>query len=240
MDYLSNSFNNPNLHENTQRKHFEYEKILYQNRLMNPKLDLPNLKFFNNCLNKDGSIKSYELVNKKRLNEFESKYDPSDNFNRIKINKFNENFLAIMINLINIINKVLIKNYTQRILTLNELKPSEIFKMLVVDFNNKPLTTPILKILKKLTPYQGRKWKSVNMDLISLIYLNCRLSMKDNWLSGKDLESDFNNSFDQEISLRGLLQFYNMRKYPDCMTSLGYEISNDFTTFPLTEDFDYL
>lgn len=240
MDYLSNSFNNSNIHNAKTRKEFEFEKILYQNKLMNPKIDLENLQFFNNCLQKNVKVQRYKLINTKKLTEFESKYSPADNYCRIFINQYNENFLMIMINLINITNKILIKNYTQRILTLNELKPSEMFKMLVIHFNNRYLSSPILKILKKLTPYQGRKWKSVNMDLISLIYLKCRLSLKDNWLSGRDLESDFNNSFDQEISLRGLLQFYNMRKYPHKMVSLGYEISKDFASFPLDDDFDCL
>jgi len=65
------------------------------------------------------------------------------------------------------------------------------------------------------------------MDLISKIYLNCRLGLRDNWLSGKDLENDFNNSFDQEIALRALLQFYNIKNYPLQMESLGYQISTE-------------
>lgn len=70
------------------------------------------------------------------------------------------------------------------------------------------------------------------MDLISQIYLNLKLSMKDNWLSGKDLESDFNNSYDQEIALRGLLQFYNMRNYPLQMNKIGYRINHDIMNIP--------
>ena len=96
----------------------------------------------------------------------------------------------------------------------------------------------LIHILKKLIPYQGRKWKSINMDLISQIYLNLKLSVKDNWLSGKDLESDFNNSYDQEIALRGLLQFYNIRKYPKQMNLIGYQINKDLDipVFNLNED----
>lgn len=63
------------------------------------------------------------------------------------------------------------------------------------------------------------------MDLISTIYLNCKLSMKDNWLSGKDLGSEFNNSYDQEIALRALLQFYNIKRYNGEL--LGYKLERD-------------
>jgi Domain of unknown function (DUF3402). len=121
-------------------------------------------------------------------------------------------------------NKILIKNITQRIFTINDLKLSELYKMILMNYDNEALTKPILKTLKKLIPYQGRKWKSTNMDLISQIYLNLKLSLKDNWLTGKDLESDINNSYDQEIALRALLQFYNLRRYKDEMERIGYGI----------------
>ena len=62
------------------------------------------------------------------------------------------------------------------------------------------------------------------MELISQIYLHCKLNLRDSWLSGKDLENDFNNSFGQEIALRGLLQFYCLRRYPLQMEKMGYEL----------------
>lgn len=71
------------------------------------------------------------------------------------------------------------------------------------------------------------------MDLISQIYLKLDLSMKDTWLSGKDLEFDFNNSYDQEVALRALLQFYNVRNYPEQMELMGYKISVDRDIPPL-------
>lgn len=230
MEVLNKSFNNESFVSDKE----EFNQILYQNRLMNPGIRLKNLEFFNNCLNKTVKVTKYELINTIKLSEFLIK---ENNENKLKITKFNYNFAFILTNLVNILNKVLIKNYTQRILTLNELKPTELFKMVLNNYDNKFISRPIYKILKKLIPYQGRKWKSMNMDLISLIYLNCNLQMRDNWLSGKDLESDFSNSFDQEISLRGLVQFYNLRLYGDKMVNLGYEIKEMFN---LEDEFDYL
>lgn len=239
VDFLRGSFDNFNIQKPKKDDENDYDRLLYQNQLMNPPINLPQFQFFNICTGNNPSATKTELINTTKLEDFPTIID-NNNVSKTIIDKYNENFCFIMVNIVTILNKVLLKNYTQRILTFNECKPSEIFRMLVTNFDNKYLTIPILKIVKKMIPYQGRKWKSFNMGLISLIYMRLKLSMRDNWLSGKDLENDFNNSLDQEISLRGLLQFYNMRKYPDKMMSLGYEISKDFQSFPLDEDFDHL
>lgn len=251
IDYLSRAFYNPNLQslvlnesEECDGKNndlTEYEILINQNKLMNPQIYLPNYDFFNNCLNQFPQDYKYELINKQLTFDLPEKTD-INNINHIYITKFNPDFAYILSNLLNIINKILIKNQTQRIFTLNDLKISELYKMIIINYDEQSITKPILKTLKKLIPYQGRKWKSLNMDLISQIYLNLKLSIKDNWLSGKDLESDFNNSYDQEIALRGLLQFYNMRKYTKQMELVGYRINKelDIPTLNLNDDCEYI
>ncbi|KAI5950344.1 FAR11 [Candida jiufengensis] len=230
LDFISTNFNNMNNQSIPQSPNdkkdelIEYEILINQNRLMNPQIHLPKLNFFNNCLKKNDENYIYKFINNEFISELPKELD-SNNVNNVYIKKFNPNFATILSNLLNITNKILIKNQIQRIFIINDLKPSELFKMLLINYDNVNLTKPILKILKKLVPYQGRKWKSNNMDLISLIYLNCKLNLKDNWLSGKDLENDFNISFDQEIALRGLLQFYHLKKYNN--SKLGYKISDE-------------
>lgn len=230
MELLNKSFNNTNLQTSQPREGeellTEYEVLTSQNKLINPQIHLPKFEFFNNCHNKQTSQYDYELINKVPITKLPNELD-ENNVNNITITKFNENYCFTLINLLQITNKILIKNITQRVFILNESKPSEFLKILLLNYDNPYLKMPILKILKKLVPYQGRKWKSINMDLISLIYLILKLSLKDNWLSGRDLENDFNNSFDQEIALRSILQFYNIRKYPTQMEHLGYQISTD-------------
>lgn len=242
LDYLGRSFNNSNLQAQDPTKEedhistsannatkddlTEYQKLINENKLMNPSIELKKFEFFNNCHNKTTETESFELINKTYILTLPRVID-KDNINNIFITKYNKNFCSILVNLMNITNKVLIKGITQRIFSINELKPSELFKMLLLNYDNEHLNKPTLKTLKKLVPYQGRKWKSMNMDLISLIYLNLRLSLKDNWLSGKDLETDYNKSFDQEVALRCMLQFYNMRKYPKRMEHMGYTLEFD-------------
>lgn len=234
FEYITRAFNNSDLQEFYNNKDgtdeldnvAEYEILINQNQLMNPQIKLPKFEFFNNCLKSFPQEYKYEFINKSLILKLPNEID-AYNISNITIQRVNQNFCFILINLLNITNKILIKNLTQRIFTLNELKPTEIFKIILLNYDNKFINKPILKILKKLIPYQGRKWKSINMDLISKVYLNCRLSLRDNWLSGKDLENDFNNSFDQEIALRALLQFYNIKNYPLQMTSLGYQVSTE-------------
>ncbi|RLV89986.1 Factor arrest protein 11 [Spathaspora sp. JA1] len=248
LDYLSRAFNNANLQslgkdEGKKDDLTEYEILINQNKIMNPQIELPTYDFFNNCLQvfPDSSYK-YQFINKEFISTLPEQTD-SNNINHVYITHYNKNFAFILSNILNITNKILIKNQTQRIFTLNDLKPSELYKMILMNYDNDAFTKPILKTLKKLIPYQGRKWKSINMDLISQIYLNLKLSMKDNWLSGKDLESDFNNSYDQEIALRGLLQFYNMRNFPDQMEKIGYRVNHELDVPILNlndEEDDYL
>lgn len=145
--------------------------------------------------------------------------------NERTLETFNYNACAAIDHLLRIADEILIDNMSQRVFVLNELKPTDVLKAIVTNYQNDRIITSILNILKKLVPYQGRKWKASNMDIISIIYLKCDLSLKDDWLSGKDLESDFNTAYEQEIALRGLLQFFNMRHYPKQMEELGYDLS---------------
>lgn len=243
LDFMSKGFNNPNLRaiiNNSPEKIddlAEYDILINQNKIMNPKIDLPKFEFFNNCIQKFPTNYRYEFINKNHILNL-PKINDYNNIKNVFIEKYNSNYVFILANLLTINNKILIKNLTQRIFTLNGLKPSELYKMLIINYNCPSLTIPILKTLKKLVPYQGRKWKSINMDLISQIYLNLKLSLKDNWLSGKDLETDFNNSYDQEIALRALIQFYNMRKYPNQMEQIGYKLTNDID-IPMLDLNDY-
>lgn len=222
LEYLSRSFNNVNL-QNEKKDKDEYEMMMNQNQLMNPAVVLPEFDFFNNCLKQFPQKYRYNLINKTFISTLPKTVD-EQYVNHIDITSYNTNFCTILANILQTMNKILIKNITQRIFTINDLKLSELYKMILMNYDNEALTKPILKTLKKLIPYQGRKWKSTNMDLISQIYLNLKLSLKDNWLTGKDLESDINNSYDQEIALRALLQFYNLRRYKDEMERIGYGI----------------
>ncbi|RCK65568.1 Factor arrest protein 11 [Candida viswanathii] len=168
----------------------EYEILINQNKLMNPKISLAKCDFFNNCLQTN-------LENCRIAGQYEE-----NNVKNVHIMKMNENFAYILSNILKITNKILIKNQSQRIFTLNDLKPlivqNDSFELRLCCFN-----IPILKTLKKLIPQ---------------IYLNLKLSMKDNWLSGKDLESD---SITPTI-----------KRLPCQMEMMGYQVKDDIMNIP--------
>lgn len=203
----------------------EYETLINQNKIMNPQIRIPKWEFVNNALNKEATDQIL-LINKTRISSLPKVLD-SNNVNNVFIRNYNLNYCFILANLLQINDWLVLPHLTQRICTMNELKPLELYKMLLINYDCPAFSEPILHTLKKLIPYQGRKWKLSNMDLISQVYLNLKLLLKDNWLSGRDLELDFNNSYDQEIALRALLQFYNARHYPLQMEEVGYHVSAD-------------
>lgn len=224
VEFLADSFNNTALQNfGSENKGMPiYDILSSQNRLLNLAIELPQLSFFKACRGKvEFCAQKLQLVNKVPIGKLPHKVDGA-NKSIVDITDFNHDFCFILINLLNVTNKVLIKNILQRIFIFNDTKPTDLLKIILLNYVSEDLRKPILKIFKKITPYQGRKWRALNMDVISLIFLHMKLSLRDNWLSGRDLENEFKDSLDQEMSLRSLLQFYNVRNYPQEMSSLGY------------------
>ncbi|KAG0640215.1 hypothetical protein HOY80DRAFT_1009130 [Tuber brumale] len=119
------------------------------------------------------------------------------------------------INFVRIMQKI-VKNKSHRNLSLVQYKSSAILR--------KPLKCPqedlrlyTLKVFKGQVPYCGRKWRQSNMRVITSIYLFCRPELKDDWLSGGDVDSEVEESLPQEQALRSLTHFYNVRRYPKSM-----------------------
>ncbi len=140
-----------------------------------------------------------------------------------------ENFCFSLTNLLTI-GSLICHNKTQRIIALSEKDPARLFKPFFLIINSS-LWKPVLKMVKEITPFNGRKWKSYNMDLISMVYLHMKPQLKENWLSGRDLDGELKDAYGQEIALRAIIQFYNLRRYGDVMSELGYEKrGSDFFT----------
>lgn len=224
VDFLGNALSNPDLQdfEHNTKVLSPYDVVASQNRLMNPRIYIPEFDFFVKCT--DGEKDRILLINRNPISNLPCCAGPNSE-NVVHITSFNRTFVHILVNLFQIANKLLIKNISQRTFVLDETKPTDMLKMVLQNYINDSLRTPVLKIFKKLVPYQGRKWRAMNMDVVLQIFLHLKLSLRDNWLSGRDLENDFNNSFDQEIALRSLLQFYNVRRYPEQMEKLGFAVS---------------
>lgn len=117
---------------------------------------------------------------------------------------------------------------TQRLKDL-PLNISGIFKSLYYVFNL-DIYHPILKIVHELAPFKNKRWRADHMDLVSGVFLHEKLSLTENWITGKDITGEINDAYGQEIALRAMLQFYNFYHYKKSMKDCGYDdrTSNSF------------
>ncbi|KAI8898100.1 hypothetical protein BC833DRAFT_620614 [Globomyces pollinis-pini] len=118
-----------------------------------------------------------------------------------------QNFLTT-INLLRILQK-LTKNKTHRILLLVKWKASAVLKRML-KVNNTPLQLYALKLIKSQTPYLGKKWRTNNMHIVSLIYMNVRHKLKEDYLAG-DADTDPEEALQQELNLKRLVNQFHER-----------------------------
>jgi hypothetical protein len=76
-----------------------------------------------------------------------------------------------------------------------------------------------LKLFKNQVPYCGRKWRQGNMRVITAVYLHVRPELRDDWLTGGDVDGEVEQSVPMEQSLRALTHWSNLRRYPEAMGS---------------------
>lgn len=112
----------------------------------------------------------------------------------------------------------------QRIYKLIGVRPTEILRFYLT-LHNPLFYLPILKTVKLLSPFIGKKWRANNMDLISFVYLFHRIGLKDPWLNNffnVGVEENTKRGFDNEVSLRSMIKFYNFEYYGDELNKHGF------------------
>ncbi|KAF9099709.1 Factor arrest protein 11 [Mortierella sp. AD031] len=124
------------------------------------------------------------------------------------------NMFAI-INLLRVLQK-LTKHKTHRILLLVQYKSSAILKRLL-KINHTDLQKYVYKALKSQVPFLGRKWRSSHMKIITGIYVFCRSNLRDDWISGADVEKDLEDALPQEQQLRNMIRHYHDRVHPNAL-----------------------
>ncbi|KAF9346808.1 Factor arrest protein 11 [Mortierella sp. NVP85] len=124
------------------------------------------------------------------------------------------NMFAI-INLLRVLQK-LTKHKTHRILLLVQYKSSAILKRLL-KVNHPDLQKYVYKALKSQVPFLGRKWRSSHMKVITGIYIYCRSNLRDDWISGADVEKDLEEALPAEQQLRNMIRHYHDRVHPGAL-----------------------
>ncbi|KAH7887969.1 hypothetical protein F5I97DRAFT_1805804 [Phlebopus sp. FC_14] len=103
------------------------------------------------------------------------------------------------------------KSRSHRIWMLVQYKSSAVLKR-VLRVPHPMLQLHVLKLIKSQVPFCGRKWRQSNMKVITSIYLNCRPDLRDEWLTGNEVD-DISDAQRQEQALRHLVKFYNSKRY---------------------------
>ncbi|KAG0341722.1 Factor arrest protein 11 [Podila humilis] len=120
-----------------------------------------------------------------------------------------------IINLLRVLQK-LTKHKTHRVLLLVQYKSSAILKRLL-KINHPDLLKYVYKALKSQVPFLGRKWRSSHMKVITGIYVYCKTNLRDDWISGADVEKDLEDALPAEQQLRNLIRYYHDRVHPHAL-----------------------
>ncbi|KAI0068880.1 hypothetical protein BV25DRAFT_1925031 [Artomyces pyxidatus] len=103
------------------------------------------------------------------------------------------------------------KHRSHRIRMLVQYKSTAVLKR-VLKVEHPMLRLHILKLIKSQVPFSGRRWRQTNMQVITSIYLTCRPDLRDEWLTGNEVD-EIQEGQASETALRQLVKFYNSKRY---------------------------
>ncbi|TFK55880.1 hypothetical protein OE88DRAFT_1652388 [Heliocybe sulcata] len=177
------------------------------------KADLPEFNLFRYCYNKFSRSPQPNYFKDEPKKPYTRKATQPGQSQEEEVEYITEfswrNFFST-INFARIMQK-LSKHRSHRIWMLVQYKSSAVLKR-VLKVNHKMLQLHILKLIKSQVPFSGRKWRQSNMKVITSIYLNCRPDLRDEWLTGTEVD-DVADAQAQEQALRHLVKFYNSKRY---------------------------
>lgn len=124
------------------------------------------------------------------------------------IKDYSHRYFFTTINFLNVLRQI-ITGKTQRIIILAELPPTTLRKALTIYQDD--IWENVLEIFKEEIPYNGRKWKYNNMNIVSAIYMHCKTKLRDDWLNNGDVNQEIEDAHSQEMAIKALIQFYNNR-----------------------------
>lgn len=91
-----------------------------------------------------------------------------------------------MVNFLRVL-QFLTKNQGTRIRLLLQYKAHATLRK-VLDFEETEVQKYALKVCKSMVPFVSRKWRHINMHIISGIYMQCPQGLRDDWLMGGEME----------------------------------------------------
>lgn len=124
------------------------------------------------------------------------------------------NFVS-SINLLRVMHKIS-AGKTHRLLLLVQYKSSAILKK-ALKVQEPNLRKYTLKLFKGQVPFCGRKWRQGNMRVITQVYLELRPQLREEWLSGGEVEGRVEESGAVEAAGRSIVGWGLGRRYKDVL-----------------------
>ena len=133
--------------------------------------------------------------------------DPSDTFEPCFPSHISRNRGCILLNILRILQRVHKHAPAERIEThLLQYKAAFVLrKILMCGFTSAQYYG--LKLVKIQAKYMGKKWKQMNMRIISAIHRNIRADLDDDWLVSSNLEEDKEGFTEEDV--RRVVKAYN-------------------------------
>jgi hypothetical protein len=103
-----------------------------------------------------------------------------------------------------------------RNLLLVQYKSSQILKK-ALKVPDEHLRLYTLKLFKGQVPYCGRKWRQGNMRVITQVYLYVPPELRDEWLSGGDVDGEVEGAVSTEAAGRAITRWGLVRRYREKM-----------------------
>ncbi|KAI9697708.1 MAG: Factor arrest protein 11 [Bogoriella megaspora] len=140
---------------------------------------------------------------------------PTSDLPSTPITNFSWRSFFSSINYLRILQKIC-KGKAHRNLMLVQYKSSQYLRK-ALKVPQPELRLYTLKLFKNQVPYCGRKWRQSNMRVITAVYLHCRPELRDDWLSGGDVDAEVEESVPLEQALRSLTHWFNLKRYGEKM-----------------------
>jgi len=132
------------------------------------------------------------------------------------LTNYSARFFYTTITTLRILQKIT-RGHAHRALLLVQYKSSTILRK-ALKVPQPTLRLYTLKLVKAQVPYCGRKWRQANMRIITAIYVFCRMTLRDEWISGSGLVDEWvESAVGVERAWRGLAGWWHSRGYRDCV-----------------------
>ncbi|KAI4158008.1 MAG: hypothetical protein LQ342_007832 [Letrouitia transgressa] len=136
---------------------------------------------------------------------------PTTTLPQSPLTTYSPRFFFTTITLLRLLQKIT-KRHAHRSLLLVQYKSSTILRR-TLKIPQPELRLYTLKLFKHQVPFCGRKWRQSNMRVITAVYLHVGPELRDEWLSGGDVDGVVEEAVPVEQGWRSLVHWWHLRFY---------------------------